>query len=288
MSNLNDQQPLLEQLVEKGFVVFDQVLSQDMISRLRVATDCILDAYSDEQKAESGNQGNIVGMTFQDPSFQELIAWRASLEALRNLGFDHPRYWSAFIISKEPHTPQTYWHQDWPFWGDPVSYEPLPHQLFLMFYLVDTSPQNGCLRVIPRSHHTSHPLHLVTSTGHDGDVRHQDPSTSPAYTNYPEQVDVSVRAGDLVIGDARLLHAANANRSDQRRTVITMWYMPRYESMSEPLLAAYQSRLFVPPPEDLPVDQQTMIEPFLPNYTGDATPTPWDRIPARLLEEQPG
>jgi ectoine hydroxylase-related dioxygenase (phytanoyl-CoA dioxygenase family) len=157
-----------------------------------------------------------------------------------------------------------------------------------MFYLVDTSPQNGCLRVIPRSHHTSHPLHLVTSTGHDGDVRHQDPSTSLAYTNYPEQVDVSVRAGDLVIGDARLLHAANANRSDQRRTVITMWYMPRYESMSEPLLAAYQSRLFVPPPEDLPVDQQTMIEPFLPNYTGDATPTPWDRIPARLLEEQPG
>ena len=98
MSNLNDQQPLLEQLVENGFVVFDQVLSQDMISRLRVATDCILDVYSDEQKAESGNQGNIVGMTFQDPSFQELIAWRASLEALRNLGFDHPRYWSAFII----------------------------------------------------------------------------------------------------------------------------------------------------------------------------------------------
>jgi hypothetical protein len=45
MSNLNDQQPLLEQLVENGFVVFDQVLSQDMISRLRVATDCILDVY---------------------------------------------------------------------------------------------------------------------------------------------------------------------------------------------------------------------------------------------------
>jgi hypothetical protein len=284
MAEIADHENRLEQLVDKGFTVFDQVLTQDVIHRLRGATDRILDAYTDEQQAASGNQGHIVGMAFQDPVFPELIAWPGSMRALQQIGFDDPRYWSAFIISKEPHTPQTYWHQDWPFWGEPVSYDALPHQLFLMFYLIDTAPENGCLRLIPHSHRTAHPLHETTNTGHDGNVRHQDPATSPAYTNYPEQVNVSVRAGDLVVGDARLLHAANANQTDQRRTVITMWYLPRYKAMPEPLLSAYQSKLLVTPPEDLPAEQWAMIEPFLPNYTGDADPIPWDRVPARFLE----
>jgi ectoine hydroxylase-related dioxygenase (phytanoyl-CoA dioxygenase family) len=38
-------------------------------------------------------------------------------------------------------------------------------------------------------------------------------------------VDVEVKAGDLVLGDARLLHAAHANNSDRRRTLITMWWV---------------------------------------------------------------
>ena len=113
-----------EQLVEDGFVVCEAVLSSLMVDRLRVATDRVLDTYSNEQKTSSGHQGSIVGMVFQDPVFQELIAWPGSLEALRLLGFDRPRYWSAFIISKEPHAPQTYWHQDWPYWGRPSAMKP--------------------------------------------------------------------------------------------------------------------------------------------------------------------
>ena len=33
-----------------------------------------------------------------------------------------------------------------------------------------------------------------------------------------------VRAGDLVINDARLLHAAHANRTDKRRTLVLQWH----------------------------------------------------------------
>ena len=45
----------------------------------------------------------------------------------------------------------------------------------------------------------------------------------------PGCIDVEVKAGDLVLGDARMLHAAHANKSDKRRTLITMWYLPEYE-----------------------------------------------------------
>ena len=282
MSNPTDQRTPITQLLDDGFLVFDRVLSQDMLDRLRAATDRILDAYSDEQREKSGNQGQIVAMAYQDPVFQELIAWRGSLEALRHLGFDDPRYWSAFIISKEPHTPQAYWHQDWPFWDDPVSYDPLPHQPFLMFYLTDTSPENGCLRVIPQSHRQAHQLHATG--GHDGDIRHQDPATSSAYSDDPEQVDVSVRAGDLVLGDARLLHVTNANQTNRRRTVITMWYLPRYRALTEPLRAAFQERLMVLPPEDLPPEEYAMIEPLLPAYEGQVEPRAWNRKPDRFID----
>jgi hypothetical protein len=40
-----------------------------------------------------------------------------------------------------------------------------------------------------------------------------------------------VKAGDLVLGDARMLHAAHPNSSGKRRTLITMWYLPEYAKM---------------------------------------------------------
>lgn len=45
-------------------------------------------------------------------------------------------------------------------------------------------------------------------------------------------MDAPARTGDLVIGDSRLLHAAHGNKSDQRRTVITLWYIPLYHLLS--------------------------------------------------------
>ena len=51
-----------------------------------------------------------------------------------------------------------------------------------------------------------------------------------------------VKAGDLVVGDARLLHSANVNRTDERRTVLTLWYLPRYDETSERVRAGYRER----------------------------------------------
>ena len=46
-----------------------------------------------------------------------------------------------------------------------------------------------------------------------------------------------MRAGDVVMGDARLLHSAHANRSDERRTVLTVWYWPVYDDLPEEVQA---------------------------------------------------
>ena len=274
-------------LVDQGFCVVPGLLPADLLARLGVVTDRMLDALSEEQKQRSGGQGSIVAMEHQDPVFSKLIGLPQTLHALRALGFSRPRYWSGFVIAKEPRSGPLYWHQDWPFWDDPVSTDPLPHQMFLMWYLVDTRPENGCLRVLPRSHRLRRDVHDAIGTGHDDTVRHEDPSTSPAYRRHPDEVDVPVRAGDLVVGDARLLHAAHGNTTARRRTVITMWYLPRYDELSEPLQAAFQERLYAAPPPDLAADELDRIRHLLPDYTGNATPAAWNRIPGTQLSPGP-
>jgi len=42
--------------------------------------------------------------------------------------------------------------------------------------------------------------------------------------NHPDAVDLPVKAGDLVLNDARLLHAARANNTDRRRTLVLQWH----------------------------------------------------------------
>ncbi len=89
-----------------------------------------------------------------------------------------------------------------------------------MYYLTDTSPENGCLRVVPGSHRQKHPLHDADQA-HDEALSRVDDPDDPLYGSLAEEKAVPVRAGDLVIGDSRLLHAAYANQSSQERSLIT-------------------------------------------------------------------
>ena len=52
------------------------LLPADLLARLGVVTDRMLDALSEEQKQRSGGQGSIFAMEHQDPVFSELIACR--------------------------------------------------------------------------------------------------------------------------------------------------------------------------------------------------------------------
>ena len=102
-----------------------------------------------------------------------------------------------------------------------------------MYYLTDTTRENGCLRAIPGSHRREHALHGLLGAAHSEAVRADaEWRDAPAHRSWPDEVDVAVNAGDLVIGDARLLHSAHPNESADRRTVVTIWHMPDYASHS--------------------------------------------------------
>ena len=43
-------------------------------------------------------------------------------------------------------------------------------------------------------------------------------------SDHPNQVDVKSKVGSLVVADARVLHAAYKNQTDQRRNLLLLWH----------------------------------------------------------------
>ena len=278
------EQGKLKSLIEDGFCLFDQVLDAGMVERIAAASDRLLDTQEAAHFENNRSTGSMVSV-FDEPAYAELIAWPRALEALRSLGYDRPTFMSGYVISKPPHSPPLFWHQDWFGWDHPHSYTPVPQQLFLMYYLVDTSRRNGCLRLIPGSHLRRHPVHDLMEVAHNEEIQSARNLSNPIYGEQPGEIDVCVRAGDLVIGDSRLLHSARANESDARRTVITLWYHPLFYGLPEPMQAHLGKRRF--DKNDwfaaLPTAMQGSLLPLVPVFDGHADPMEWSRTPTQEL-----
>ncbi len=261
-----------KQLLTDGFCQAPAVLSDDMLRRLRAATDLMLDEQTEEHKARVRSQGSMFRFAHTaDTVFAELIALPAALEALANLGFTEVTYTDGYIISKPPHSPQLFWHYDWFAWEEPEMHEAAPPQVFLMYYLTDTRRENGCLRVIPGSHTRYNELHDLIASPHREELGRATDLDRAEFKPRPDEVDVPVRAGNLVIGDARLLHAAHPNQSDQRRTVLTLWYQPDYPTLPERVQAQMVAKT-QPLSETWSAEGREMVSRLHPVYEGHAEP----------------
>lgn len=79
----------------------------------------------------------------------------------------------------------------------------------------------------------------------------------------------------MLIGDARLLHAAHANRTNDRRTLITLWYQPDFASLPERVQAQLAPQVRRPS-TPWPAEAQAKLDAMHPRYDG----------PAQALERQ--
>ena len=270
---------LRRQLIKEGYCQVPRIASDELISQIRGTADRLAEGLSDEEKEKHRLQGSLIDV-WKHPEMAPLIALPSAITALGKLGFPGSKFYSGYIISKPPETaPALFWHQDGFGWSEPISYSDTPVQFFLMYYLIDTNRNNGCLRVIPGSHLKRHRLHDLPPAHTDEMQRADD--AHPALQADPDEVDVEVKAGDLVIGDARLLHSAHPNRSSKRRTVITLWFCPTYDQLPETVQAIYgrpRSK-----PENWTETDWGLVKPLLANYQGDATPLARNRTPDERL-----
>ncbi len=280
------------QLFDLGYTVVKDVLDASSRERLQALAAQCVGGLSAEHRAKYRSEGSLIPVA-DHPAFAEFIGHPSILSSFKRLGLRDVRFTSGYVISKPPQGPALFWHQDWWGWDDPMSYTDRLAQFFVFLYLTDTKPENGCLRVIPGTHRNRHPMHDMMDAHTDELAQVADPN-SAAYADHPDTVAVPVNAGDMVIGDARLIHGAYPNTSGSERTLITLWYHPDYGTLPEPIRSRLQeiycrrgvdtdsdaeSGLY---PDTWPEAERAKIAGLLPDYAGAAAPHPWNRTPTRL------
>lgn len=112
------------------------------------------------------------------------------------------------------------WHQDVTFWG----LEP-PYAITAWYAVDDSDRENGCMQVIPNTHHgiTEH-----GKSSQKGNLL----SINQEVRVTPEQlttaVDLPLRAGQMSLHDGTLIHGSLPNRSNRRRCGLTLRYVPTW------------------------------------------------------------
>jgi hypothetical protein len=270
----------LEQLQRDGCCVIPDVVDE---AALEVTRRCAARAVAEqdaERLALTRSPGTLIDSGGY-PELADIVGNPRALHELERMGLTDVTFWKAVIISKFPGGPRLYWHQDCMMWQDPRAYSAIAPMIFLMYYLEDTSPFNGCLRVLPGSHRRRHPLHDI-GQAHSRDINSIDDPDDPRFRDYDGALDVPVNAGDVVIGDARLLHAAHANRSDRQRTVITIWFYPLFSDLLEPTQRWFHDDMHRR--HDVwPAQALAKIAPLIPRYAGSAAAMEVNRQPGPLL-----
>jgi Phytanoyl-CoA dioxygenase (PhyH) len=132
---------------------------------------------------------------------------------------EHLILWGVHVFCKPAHEGfETPWHQDGHYW--PI--RPLAN-CTAWLAIEPSTRDNGCLRVVPRSHavRTLHPhLHeertdLTLNQRMAGDLFDES-----------QAVDLELEPGQMSLHDVYMIHGAAANRSAQRRTGVALRYMP--------------------------------------------------------------
>jgi len=287
MATIVDRSRLSDELEDKGFIQADALFDAAFMDSLLLKAHATLFRESAQARAAVRSNGSLIHLA-DNPEYADVIAAPALSQLFRECGATDLRFTGGFLISKPGGGPPLFWHQDWWGWDDASAYRPRAHQLFAMIYLTDTSIENGCLRVIPGSHRHDHPLHHLDTAHSEGMQGFKDPSNL-AYADHPDQAAVPVKAGDVLIGDARLIHGAFANRTNEERPLLTLWFMPHWSSMPTEMRAlAYKGFMrgddipsSVEPHTflDWPEPLKRRIAHLLPPDDGGVAPMRWNRIP---------
>ncbi|GIS89257.1 MAG: hypothetical protein CM1200mP18_19670 [Gammaproteobacteria bacterium] len=152
------------------------------------------------------------------PWFNPLMRHPAILDLVRSLLGNDLMVWTTHIYPKEPGDGRFIsWHQDSAHWGLDSN-----QVLSVWVALTDATRENGCMRMLPGSHHNGQVKHQDTRDPNNILTRGQ---TIFNGIEEDRSVWIELKAGEVSVHHVDMFHASTPNKSNQRRVGVAIRYI---------------------------------------------------------------
>lgn len=202
----------VEQYRLEGFVCPIDALSEEQAAEFLARMED-LEAREPDLWARSKMKAHLLMMWLND-----LMRDSRILDAVEDVLGPDILAWATGHFDKKPHDPGfVTWHQDGTYWGLSE-----PNVVTAWVALTPSNRENGCMRVIPRSHHQGQLPHRDTGNKDNLLSRGQDVEVD---VDEAQAVDLELRPGQISLHHTMLIHGSKPNSSDTRRLGITLRYV---------------------------------------------------------------
>jgi phytanoyl-CoA hydroxylase len=199
-----------------GYVIVRQVIDESLVEQARRHIDWLRQRYPDTRPEQLDHE--IVGEG--DPFWIRLVSDDRLLDLAQQFIGPNIALFASHYIAKPPFEGQpVLWHQDGSYW--PLN----PMVVVTLWLALDESvPENGCLRIIPRTH-----LQQLVDIRERPDVENvlgSEMNVDPDSIRESEAVDVVLSPGDVSIHHPNVVHGSEPNDSPRWRRGLTIRYIP--------------------------------------------------------------
>ena len=196
-----------------GYVVVRNVIDQDLVEEGRRHIEWLLERHPGLRPEQLHHS-----LMTDDPFWVRLVSDDRLLDVAQQFVGPNIALFASHYIAKRPFDGQAVlWHQDGSYW--PL--EPM-EVVTLWLALDDSTPENGCMRVIPGTQDMElqemkprTEVDNVLSSGMDDSA-----------VDESKAVDLILGPGDVSIHHPNVVHGSNANTSPKWRRGLTIRYIP--------------------------------------------------------------
>jgi ectoine hydroxylase-related dioxygenase (phytanoyl-CoA dioxygenase family) len=205
----------VEQYRRDGYLCPLPVLSTGEAARFRAALEA----------AEAAAGGSLPGPYRHKPHLlygwaQELIRQPAILDAVEGIIGPDILAWETVFFTKEPRTEDYIsWHQDITYWGLDQEGDVVTAWLALS----PSTPESGCMRVVPGTHLREVVPHADTFGEHNMLSRGQEIAVE---VDEDHAVDLVLQPGEMSLHHVKMFHGSRHNASADRRIGFAIRYLP--------------------------------------------------------------
>ena len=177
------------------------------------------------EAAEAAAGGSLAGPYKHKPHLvygfaQELVRHPRILDAIEGVIGPDILCWESVFFTKEPRTPDFIsWHQDLTYWG----LEAEGDVVTAWVALSPSTPESGCMRVMPATHLREVVAHADTFAEGNMLSRGQEIAVE---VDEDHAVDLVLEPGQMSLHHVKIFHGSHPNRAGDRRIGFAIRYLP--------------------------------------------------------------